>query len=197
MRVVVLSAFAERIAPTLLKSDDDVVQLADAASDEDIVRQKPDFIVCFSTRRILRSSIRSLCPAVNLHASYLPHTRGPNPIIWRWIAGEPHGVSIHQIDGGVDTGPILAQELIANPTKESLHQSRLESAEHLSELFSKKWPEIRTRAIEPIAQSKFDGSTYTFQHQKPFEDLLRPYAHAALDELLALIRLRLGTKADR
>jgi methionyl-tRNA formyltransferase len=191
MRIIVLSAFADRLVPALIRSGDEVIQVKDGEPDRHIIQLQPDYIICFSTRRILKDPIRGLCPAINLHASYLPFTRGPNPVIWRWIAGEPHGVSIHEIDGGVDTGPVFAQEVIQTPTKESLHQSRNESAEHLSALFLRKWPDIRARAIAPVNQPISGGTSYSFRDQEAFEDLLLPNAHIPLDQLLALIRNRL------
>jgi methionyl-tRNA formyltransferase len=47
---------------------------------------------------------------LNVHASLLPRHRGPAPIEWSILKGDTEtGVSIMQMDAGVDTGPILAQ----------------------------------------------------------------------------------------
>jgi hypothetical protein len=46
---------------------------------------------------------------INLHAGKLPQYRGGSPLNWQIINGESIiGVTIHQIDSGIDTGPILA-----------------------------------------------------------------------------------------
>lgn len=46
---------------------------------------------------------------INLHAGRLPQYRGGSPLNWQIINGESLiGVTIHQVDGGIDTGPILA-----------------------------------------------------------------------------------------
>jgi len=46
---------------------------------------------------------------INLHAGRLPQYRGGSPLNWQIINGESLiGVTIHQIDGGIDTGPVLA-----------------------------------------------------------------------------------------
>jgi methionyl-tRNA formyltransferase len=48
---------------------------------------------------------------VNVHASLLPRHRGPAPVEWAILSGDSEtGVTIMQMDAGVDTGPILAQE---------------------------------------------------------------------------------------
>lgn len=47
---------------------------------------------------------------VNIHNSPLPSYRGSNPINWALKNNENfHGVTLHEIDSGVDTGPILNQ----------------------------------------------------------------------------------------
>lgn len=48
---------------------------------------------------------------INFHASYLPLYRGGSPINWAILNGEAsHGISIHKIDQGLDTGDILWQQ---------------------------------------------------------------------------------------
>lgn len=50
---------------------------------------------------------------VNLHPSLLPLYRGVHPISWALIRGESQtGVTIHVIDEGIDTGPILMQSVV-------------------------------------------------------------------------------------
>lgn len=50
---------------------------------------------------------------VNLHPSLLPLYRGVHPISWALIRGEHQtGVTLHVIDEGIDTGPILLQSTV-------------------------------------------------------------------------------------
>jgi methionyl-tRNA formyltransferase len=50
---------------------------------------------------------------LNVHASLLPRHRGPAPVEWAILSGDSEtGVTIMQMDPGVDTGPILAQERV-------------------------------------------------------------------------------------
>src|SRR2546429_3835639 len=50
---------------------------------------------------------------LNVHAALLPRHGGPAPIEWSILSGAPEtGVTIMQMDAGVDTGPILAQERV-------------------------------------------------------------------------------------
>src|SRR2546421_5760916 len=57
---------------------------------------------------------------LNVHASLLPRHRGPAPVEWSILSGDPEtGVTIMQMDTGVDTGPILAQDRVAIAADES------------------------------------------------------------------------------
>jgi methionyl-tRNA formyltransferase len=50
---------------------------------------------------------------LNVHASLLPRHRGPAPVEWAILSGDSEtGVTIMQMDAGVDTGPILSQERV-------------------------------------------------------------------------------------
>ncbi|MBK5102899.1 MAG: methionyl-tRNA formyltransferase [Burkholderiales bacterium] len=63
--------------------------------------------------------------AINIHASLLPRWRGAAPIQRAILAGDAlTGISIMQMDRGLDTGPILAAEPVAidaDDTGASLH----------------------------------------------------------------------------
>jgi len=50
---------------------------------------------------------------VNVHASLLPRWRGAAPIHWALLSGDAEtGVTLMQMDAGLDTGPILMQEFV-------------------------------------------------------------------------------------
>jgi methionyl-tRNA formyltransferase len=52
----------------------------------------------------------------NIHPSLLPAYRGPVPVFWQLRAGETRtGVTLHRMDEGFDTGPVLAQHAVALP----------------------------------------------------------------------------------
>lgn len=79
---------------------------------------QPDLmcVACFSLyipRSILNIS-RLGC--LNVHPSLLPANRGPDPLFWTFREGmQQTGVTIHLMDEGLDTGPIVAQERVAVP----------------------------------------------------------------------------------
>ena len=78
-----------------------------------IVAHQPDIltVACFPWR--LPRAVRDLAPlgALNVHPSLLPIGRGPEPVFWTLRRGERRtGATIHLMDDGLDTGPIVAQE---------------------------------------------------------------------------------------
>ena len=73
---------------------------------------KPDIGVVVAYGHILRPELLALPPRgmVNVHPSLLPGLRGPAPVEWAIIRGhETTGVSIMQLDAGMDSGPVLHQ----------------------------------------------------------------------------------------
>jgi methionyl-tRNA formyltransferase len=87
----------------------------------------PDVLVVAAYGRILGQDLLELAPfgAVNVHASLLPRWRGAAPIAWALAAGDREtGITIMQMDAGLDTGDILLQRALSiepEETSETLH----------------------------------------------------------------------------
>lgn len=82
---------------------------------EKIKELDPDIIVVAAYGRILPVDILNLPRhgAINIHASLLPKYRGAAPIHWALINGEEKtGVTIMQMDEGMDTGDMLLKKEI-------------------------------------------------------------------------------------
>lgn len=73
-----------------------------------------DFVISYGYKHILMKPVieSSKAPIINLHISYLPWNRGAHPNFWSFFDCTPSGVSIHLIDEGIDTGPILFQRYV-------------------------------------------------------------------------------------
>lgn len=73
-----------------------------------------DVVVSFGYGHILKSSVLATAnrPVLNLHIAYLPWNRGAHPLFWAAYDGTPAGVTIHEIDFGVDTGPVCFQRKV-------------------------------------------------------------------------------------
>jgi phosphoribosylaminoimidazolecarboxamide formyltransferase/IMP cyclohydrolase len=76
-----------------------------------IARAEPDLVVCAGFMRVFAPSVVRRFRIVNTHPSLLPDFPGAHPIRDVLAAAVPiTGVTIHWVDDGVDTGPVLAQQ---------------------------------------------------------------------------------------
>jgi methionyl-tRNA formyltransferase len=103
IKKVALARGLTLLQPHSLRTPEAVANLAALA---------PDVIVVAAFGQILRAEVLSLPPhgCLNVHASLLPRWRGAAPIPAAILAGdEITGVTIMQMDEGLDTGPILTQ----------------------------------------------------------------------------------------
>ncbi|MGI8586917.1 MAG: methionyl-tRNA formyltransferase [Chloroflexia bacterium] len=88
--------------------------LRDPAAVEQIRQENPAAIVVVAYGEILRRTVLEIPPysCLNLHPSLLPRWRGPTPINAAILEGDATtGVSVIRMDAGMDSGPLLAQEL--------------------------------------------------------------------------------------
>lgn len=84
---------------------------------------QPDLMVVAAYGHILKPRILELSPygCVNIHASLLPRYRGAAPIYWAVYNGEKEtGITIMQMDEGMDTGDILLQKKLPIQPNETI-----------------------------------------------------------------------------
>ena len=104
----------------------------------------PDVIVVVAYGQLIPEEILNLPKygCLNVHASLLPKYRGAAPIHWAVINGDNEtGVTIMQMDRGLDTGDMLAQEKIKiniNDTMGDIHDKlSIQGAELIAEVLKK------------------------------------------------------------
>ena len=90
--------------------------LRDGGEDANLRALAPDLIVVVAYGCILPQSVLDIPKygCINLHVSLLPKYRGSAPVQWAVLNGDAEtGVSIMQMDAGLDTGDVLVCEKIA------------------------------------------------------------------------------------
>ncbi|HET6440627.1 MAG TPA: methionyl-tRNA formyltransferase [Anaeromyxobacter sp.] len=90
-------------------------KVRDGTLARDLAALRPDALVVAAYGRILGADLLRLAPygAINVHGSLLPRWRGAAPIQWAIAAGDAEtGVTIMQMDEGLDTGDILLQRAL-------------------------------------------------------------------------------------
>jgi len=122
----------------------------------------PDMLVVVAFGHVLPKKILEIPTygAINVHASLLPKYRGPAPIQWAIINGEPEtGVTTMLMDKGLDTGEILMTiKTLINPndTAGTLHDRlAIDGAEVLKNTLQC----FKDQTIRPMSQ-KHAQATY-------------------------------------
>ena len=89
---------------------------------EELKKYEADVFVVAAFGQILSKEILDMPKfgCINIHASLLPKYRGASPIAWSILNGDKEtGVTIMQMNEGMDTGDILLQRAIAIDKKET------------------------------------------------------------------------------
>ncbi len=90
---------------------------------------------------------------LNVHPSLLPAGRGPEPVFWTLRRGEREsGATVHLMDAGFDTGPVVAQ--VQMPVPDDARAPDLESALMAlgGTLLVDALPKLAAGSLRPIPQ---------------------------------------------
>jgi methionyl-tRNA formyltransferase len=116
---------------------------------------RPDVLVVAAYGRILGEDLLTLAPlgAVNVHASILPRWRGAAPIQWAVASGDAEtGVSVMQMDQGLDTGDVLLVRTLAIGAEETAEQLWPRLAELGGQAIVTALPLLAAGALVPVRQ---------------------------------------------
>lgn len=131
------------------------VKIKEAETIEELKKYPADIFVVAAFGQILSEEILNMprYGCVNIHASLLPKYRGAAPIQWSIIDGEKEtGVTIMQMDKGLDTGDILFQKKVPI-TKEETGASLFDKlAEAGSKLIVEALDKIEKGDVVPVRQ---------------------------------------------
>ena len=125
-----------------------------------VTQEKYYFLISFGYRHIIKKDILKYFDgrAINFHISYLPWNRGADPNLWSILENTPKGVTIHQIDEGLDTGNIFCQKEIIFNENDTLESSYNKLNAEIVELFKVNWANIRSKKL--IAKKQGDKGSY-------------------------------------
>lgn len=148
-----------------LKERCNVIEMREKITLEYVKEINPALVISFNYRYIIKKDVISFLGKriINMHISYLPWNKGSNPNFWSFFDNTPKGVTIHQLDEGLDTGDILFQrELFLEEEKETFISSYNKLLEEMIELFKENWETIRDMQWEAIPQ-KTEGTYHTMK----------------------------------
>jgi methionyl-tRNA formyltransferase len=106
---------------------------------------RPDLIVVCSYSMMLPPTVLAVPPkgAVNVHGGLLPHYRGGHVTQWAIINAEREfGVTLHYMDDGVDTGPVIGEWRFALDETDDAYSVGTKLREAGSQLLTTWWPRL-------------------------------------------------------
>lgn len=128
---------------------------SDAGLEDWVKLLSPDLIVVFSMSQLLRENIFGIPRhgTINLHPSFLPEYRGPNPDFWQYYDQILNpGVTVHYVNAGEDTGDIIFQKRVSIPLG-------TKSPERLNILISEVGVSLLLSAIDAIGKGSVKRKT--------------------------------------
>lgn len=157
---------------SFLKSKYDTFQTSSKIKLQEVVEF--DWIISFGYKHIITEDIINHFKSniVNLHISYLPYNRGMHPNFWSFRDGTPKGVTIHQIDKGLDTGDIVLQkEVIFKKEQDTLKSTYEVLIEEIQNLFIENYKAIFNKTIKTYPQVG-QGTFHYGKEIEKYKDLL-------------------------
>lgn len=142
--------------------------LRGGAFSEPLAALSPDVIVVVAYGKILPADVLAFPKfgCINLHVSLLPKYRGAAPMQRAVMNGEHEtGVTVMQMDEGVDTGDVLAVERFPLTQEDTFGTVHDRSAEIGSRLLSETLRKIEAGDIHPVKQPT-EGATYAAKIEK-------------------------------
>jgi len=157
---------------------------------------RPDVLVVAAYGLILPPAVLEVAPhgALNIHASLLPRWRGAAPIQRALLAGDREtGITIMQMDAGLDTGPMLSQHrltIMQDDDTQSLHD-RLAALG--GEAIVGALAEVAAGRARAMPQPG-SGATYARKIAKPESDLDWTRPCAELERTVRALRPSPGAR---
>lgn len=150
------------IQPTSLRTDGRFPVEAAAALDH-LHLTPHDVMVVVAYGLLLPQAVLEIAPhgCINVHASLLPRWRGAAPIQRALAAGDEHtGVTLMQMDAGLDTGPMLKRAsipILTSDTATSLHDKLASLG---AQLIVEELQMLAERGALQATPQPVDGVTY-------------------------------------
>lgn len=165
------------LQPERIKKEEAVAELR---------QYEADIFVVAAFGQILSKEILDMprLGCINIHASLLPKYRGSSPIQWAVINGEEKtGITIQQMNEGVDTGDILYQKELILDKKETgaslFDRLAVLGAEAVTEVL----PLLEEGKIVPVPQ-KHEEATHTVMLRKEMGQMDFSKSAAELERLV-------------
>lgn len=134
-------------------------------------KAEPDLII-FTGGGLIRKNILAIpkLGVLNCHSGWLPRYRGMDVVEWALLESKGRhprlGLSVHFMDQGVDTGPILLQKKIALEKKDTVVGIRARMLPMMVATMVSAVKGLRDDRLKPKLQNRRDGHQYFVMHSR-------------------------------
>ncbi len=157
-----------KIISFLKKKKFNVIEFGNRKITDSTFKKNFILVISFGYKKIIKPSVikRLKRPIINLHMSYLPFNRGAHPNFWSFIENTPKGVSIHEIDENIDTGPVVVKKkvIFKNLNRHTLKSTYEVLFKEIENLFIKNFSII----LKKKYKKKFSKSKGSIHFKKDF-----------------------------
>ena len=138
----------------------------------DLLRSLNPDVIAFTGGGLLRKELLSIprLGVLNCHSGLLPLYRGMDVVEWPMVEGTLQeigvGLTLHFMDAGVDTGPILLQRRVAIRRGETIANLRRRMEPMMVEVMLEGLRGLRDQTLTPKTQSAEEGRQYFVMHPR-------------------------------
>jgi methionyl-tRNA formyltransferase len=126
-------------------------------------------VACFSLRIPKSILVLPRLGSLNVHPSLLPANRGPVPLFWTFREGHrATGATIHLLDEGMDSGDILAQQVIEIEDAMGYEQLEQRCATVGATLLAQAVWDLYEGRAKPRPQDETRSSYHSFPNAEDF-----------------------------
>lgn len=151
---------------------------------------EPDLIITCYWAHLLKPDIIEIPKygCLNFHPALLPKNRGWYPSVWPFIDNTPSGVTLHLVDEGADTGPIIAQTSI--PVEELDNAGTIYEKCKLAmiSLFKETW--VKLFEGLPLYPQNDESATYHSKKEGNALNEIDPEKEYKVKDLFSLLKAR-------
>jgi len=155
-----------------------VIDFNSPQSEQLLAELRPDLIVLGGARILKRPILeRAKVAVLNAHPGLLPSYRGNDVVAWALHNGDPVGVTVHVVDAGIDTGPIVMTQELPVAKGESVNELKRKAEDLAATMMSQVVRDVMERGeIVALPVSGTRGPLYR---------AMAPDMRAALDRKLS------------
>lgn len=130
----------------------------------ELIRRTAPEVIAVCGTSVVRPEVFRLAPsgALNIHTGITPEYRSADPIFWALYRNEPDkvGVTVHFVDQGIDTGPIIHQESVPVYSDDNLAKIAARCVRRGGALYLQALEQVERRTVRTVDRSGVQGRAF-------------------------------------